>query len=72
MLNLVAAELWRRGEVWAARVPVKSGRVTVRQYLREGFGSPSNSLFMAPKISSPASRIGRRGWSFRIRSSKET
>lgn len=38
ILALVARELHRSGEVRAARVTVKSGRKTVREYLRERFG----------------------------------
>lgn len=38
MLSIVAAELWRRGEADAARVTVKAGRFTVRQFLRQRFG----------------------------------
>ena len=37
-LRIVAAELWRRGEAERARVMLKAGRLTVRQFLRERFG----------------------------------
>jgi hypothetical protein len=37
-LRLVATELWKRGEAERARVMLKAGRVTVRQFLRERFG----------------------------------
>lgn len=37
-LRLVAMELWRRGEAEPARVMLKAGRMTVRQFLRERFG----------------------------------
>lgn len=37
-LRLVASELWRRGEAERARVTLKAGRQTVRQFLRERFG----------------------------------
>ena len=35
---MAAAELWRTGEADAARVTVKAGRVTVREFLRQRFG----------------------------------
>ena len=34
-LRLVAAELWKRGEAEHARVMLKAGRQTVREFLRE-------------------------------------
>jgi hypothetical protein len=37
-LRLVASELWRRGEADAARVTLKAGRQTVREFLRTRFG----------------------------------
>lgn len=38
VLSLAAAELWRTGEVEAARVTLKSGKMTVREFLRQRFG----------------------------------
>ncbi len=38
MCRLAAAESWRRGEAEHARVIVKAGRMTMRQFLRERFG----------------------------------
>jgi hypothetical protein len=37
-LGLVATELWRCGEANAARVTLKAGRQTVREFLRARFG----------------------------------
>lgn len=37
-LRLVASELWRRGEAERARVTLKVGRQTVREFLRTRFG----------------------------------
>ena len=37
-LRLVASELWRRGEAERARVTLKVGRETVREFLRTRFG----------------------------------
>jgi hypothetical protein len=37
VLPMAAVELWRCGEAEAARVTLKAGRVTVRQFLRERF-----------------------------------
>ena len=37
-LRIVAVELWQRGEAERARVMLKAGRMTVRQFLRERFG----------------------------------
>lgn len=38
ILCLASVELWRSGEANAARVTLKAGRQTVRQFLRERFG----------------------------------
>jgi hypothetical protein len=38
VLRLVASELWRCGEADAARVTLKAGRQTVREFLRTRFG----------------------------------
>jgi hypothetical protein len=38
VLRLAALELWRRGEADAARVTLKAGRQTVREFLRARFG----------------------------------
>ena len=37
-LRLVASELWRCGEAERARVTLKAGRQTVREFLRTRFG----------------------------------
>lgn len=37
-LRLAAAELWRCGEAETTRVTLRSGRLTVRQFLRKRFG----------------------------------
>jgi hypothetical protein len=37
-LRLVASELWRLGEAERARVTLKAGRQTVREFLRTRFG----------------------------------
>ena len=38
VLSLAAAELWRTGDAEAARVTLKAGKVTVREFLRQRFG----------------------------------
>jgi hypothetical protein len=38
VLRMAAIELWQRGEADAARVTLKAGRQTVREFLRTRFG----------------------------------
>ena len=47
VLSLAAAELWRSGEAEAARVTLKAGGVTVREFLRERFGIVTGAGILA-------------------------
>ncbi|MFN0101431.1 MAG: hypothetical protein ACKV2U_04990 [Bryobacteraceae bacterium] len=49
VLSIVAAELWKLSEVDAARVTVKSGRLTVPQFLRQRFGIVTGAPVLASR-----------------------